>query len=391
LIPFQLHRRIPWIRRAFHQRDQVVYGREGLAATLERVAAELDYVKAQRDQIVDRLESANAERNRALHALDRTIPFAGGIHQLRAAFAESDSADLPATPFAETPMPSVVDDDEALVSRIIMAYRLSVWEAPGPSGSFWETAFFDLKRDVHAALIAGDNAAVCKMLRDPGQTDLFYGFDNLARSLSRTGDHGTAMYLDLLLLSEAIGARELWSPEYVEPVLLPQVEELLELLDGAMGFHVTFPNPFAGEIGLATSRGVASYRAVQALYQAWRIAGLLGERPNARVLEIGAGLGRTAFYARQFGIFDYTIIDLPLTAVAQANFIGRTLGADAICLFGETRPGIRILPPPAFMDASDRYDLVVNVDSLTELTPETARAYCDQIKAQADLFLSIKS
>jgi EAL domain-containing protein (putative c-di-GMP-specific phosphodiesterase class I) len=107
------------------------------------------------------------------------------------------------------------------------------------------------------------------------------------------------------------------------------------------------------------------------------------------VLEIGAGLGRTAFYARQFGIHDYTIIDLPLTGVAQANFIGRTLGADAICLFGETRPGIRILPPSAFIDASDRYDLVINVDSLTELAPETARAYCEQIKARANLFVSI--
>jgi hypothetical protein len=227
------------------------------------------------------------------------------------------------------------------------------------------------------------------MLRDPGQTDLFYGFDNLARSLSPGGDHGTAIYLDLILLSEAIGARALWNPESMDLVRWPEVEELLEVLDAAIGFRITFPNPFPGEIGLATSRGVASYRAVQAIYQAWRIARLLGERPNARALEIGAGMGRTAFYARQLGILDYTIIDLALSAVAQANFIGRTLGADAICLFGETRPGIRILPPRVFMDASDRYDLVVNVDSLTELAPETARAYCEQIKARADLFLSI--
>ena len=74
MILFQLYRRMPWVRRAFHQRDQA-RRHEELAATLERVAAELDCVKAERDQIIDRLESAIAERDRALHALDRTIPF----------------------------------------------------------------------------------------------------------------------------------------------------------------------------------------------------------------------------------------------------------------------------------------------------------------------------
>ena len=62
-----------------------------------------------------------------------------------------------------------------------------------------------------------------------------------------------------------------------------------------------------------------------------------------------------------------------------AYFLGRTLGEKAIRLFGEEEgPGIRILPPAAFLAAADRYDLVVNVDSLTEMARDRAVSYVDQ-------------
>ena len=108
------------------------------------------------------------------------------------------------------------------------------------------------------------------------------------------------------------------------------------------------------------------------------------------IVEIGAGLGRTAYYAWQLDIRDYTIIDIPMSGVAQAYFLGRTLGEKAIRLFGEEEgPGIRILPPAAFLAAADRYDLVVNVNSLTEMARETAVSYVDQIERRADLFWSV--
>jgi hypothetical protein len=81
--------------------------------------------------------------------------------------------------------------------------------------------------------------------------------------------------------------------------------------------------------------------------------------PAPRLLEIGGGLGRTAYYAWQFGLRDYTLIDIPITAVAQANFLGRVLGERAIQLYGETgQCGIRILPPGMFLDREDFRDLV---------------------------------
>jgi hypothetical protein len=233
------------------------------------------------------------------------------------------------------------------------------------------------------------------MLRNPNSNMLCYGFDNINRN-----DPGPAVAWwrewmwqlaadNLLRLAEAIRVRRLENPEAPGPGKPADPEAILRDLDSALGFTVKFPNPFPEEIGLATSRGVVSYRAVQALFQAWRIAELVHRRPAARVLEIGAGLGRTGYFAHLFGLRDYTIIDIPMTNVAQGYFLGRTLGEEAVSLYLEDRPGLRILPPTAFLEANDRYDLVVNVDSLTEMAPDTARAYCKAIKARAGTFLSI--
>jgi hypothetical protein len=93
------------------------------------------------------------------------------------------------------------------------------------------------------------------------------------------------------------------------------------------------------------------------------------------------------------GIKDYTIIDLPFTAVSQANFLMRTLGEDNIVLHGEgdvlPSPKVKLFRPTAFLESNERYDLVVNVDSITEIDRSVADAYWSQIKKRAPIFLSI--
>ncbi|MFM0559297.1 putative sugar O-methyltransferase [Paraburkholderia sediminicola] len=286
-------------------------------------------------------------------------------------------------------------DDSALISRIMTSYRAACETEIGDKDSFWQTDFARIKRADHEVLLGGNHDAVTTLLRNPALSRLFIGFDEL-HDHTDLPEHGIAhvishhgwIYDSLLRLAEAIGARHLNYPEILGPgPIAPPVDEILSEIDRVVGFRVTFPNPFPGEIGLLTSRGVASFRSVQSLCQAYRTHELVGT--DARVLEIGGGLGRTAFYARQFGIRDYTIIDLPMTNVAQGYFLGRTLGQDMVSLFEENQHGIRILPPTEFLDTTDRYDLVVNVDSLTEMSRDTALAYCKAIQSRANKFLSI--
>jgi len=168
---------------------------------------------------------------------------------------------------------------------------------------------------------------------------------------------------------------------------------LLQSIDKHIGFKIDFPNPFPGEGGLATERGIAAYRTPHAIYQAWRVRNLAREIPDAKVLEIGAGLGRTAYYARGFGVSYYTIIDLPTTNVAQALFLGTVLGPDAIWVLGdpiETQTGrIRIFPPSWFSDTAEHFDVILNADSMTEMDRGHAAAYVEKISRKPCVFLSI--
>jgi hypothetical protein len=107
-------------------------------------------------------------------------------------------------------------------------------------------------------------------------------------------------------------------------------------------------------------------------------------------VEIGGGLGRTAYFADLFGVTDYTIVDIPVTNAAQGYFIGRTLGPDAVTLHGEVPAATRrVVPPQAFPELGDDVDLVVTVDSLTELARETAERYVQLAATRARRLLSI--
>jgi hypothetical protein len=362
-----LHRKVPLVRGIYARLDQARLEREELSAQLAQAQQDRDRFAAQLD--------------RWRYALSR--PY----------LTDPDNAVWPATPTGETQGEAA--DDEKIVDRIRAAYKLALTAAAPASGSFWEQSFFAQKRDVHEALIERDPTNARWLLCDPRKSDLLFGFDALAKSILHWRGDGVHVYLDLVALAQAISARRLWNPEslggnpdYVDA--FPEVDPLLKMIDERIGFRITFPNPFPGEKGLSTPRGIASLRAVQALYQAWRIAGLV-QRKDSAVLEIGAGTGRTAFYANQLGITNYTIVDLPMTNVAQANFLIRSLSEDKVSVYGETnsRSRIRVLPPTSFFGSDDKYDLAVNVDSLTEMARDTAFAYCSEIKNRAQRFLSI--
>lgn len=282
-------------------------------------------------------------------------------------------------------------DDQQLVRRIEAAYSLACLHPVLGDGGFWLAEYAALKQYEHERLIARDAGAV---LRDPARSNLFYGFDALVKlpgGKPKTAEQEAWMTYDALLqLASALGESRLHNPEAPHPAQLPDIEGLLEGLDRAVGFRIDFPNPFPNEVGLATSRGIATYRCAQSIYQAWRIAELVQHRENARVLEIGPGLGRTAYYAFRLGLRDYTLIDIPLSSAAQGYFLGRVLGENAVSLFGESSVApITVAPPSYFLDGAESYDLVVNVDSLTEMSRSVADSYWRRIQRGVPVFLSI--
>lgn len=291
-------------------------------------------------------------------------------------------------------------NDERLVKRIITAYQNS--EKHHLGNTLWQMFYDGKLKRIHDVFQSGDLQPATDVLRNPRKTDLFYGFENLCVSLlpSQLTEQllvsSASLSLDCLVrFGEALGAIRLDNPETYEWKSLRYwvASEVLEKIESKLGITVDFPNPYPDEIGICTQNGIASYRAIHALYQAYRIKELVKDIPHPRVLEIGAGLGRTAYYCKLLGITDYTIIDIPMTALSSSYFLGRTLGEDQVVLLGENQDNsenkVKILTPDQFLSNMSQYDLIVNVDSLTEIDFNIIKIYLDKIQKISSMFLSI--
>ncbi len=283
--------------------------------------------------------------------------------------------------------------DAALVKRTKAAYEVARTQFGGYGESWW-IKFEPKKQDCHQALTAIDDAPAAALMSNPCNTELYWGMDHCLcrsyREMLQTRPDCAAKEISLLCdsilrLAEATGAIRLTYPEGEDDRKAPvDIEATLAAIENRIGAKIDFPNPFADEFGMQTSRGIATFRAVQAIYQAWRLR-TLADVFGRKILEIGGGTGRTAYYARRFGLTDYTIIDLPMTSVAQATFLGRTLGPDSIALAGESasRGQVRIETPSWFLKTHERFDIVVNVDSLTEMDQHHAARYARTILGAA--------
>ena len=285
---------------------------------------------------------------------------------------------------------------DGLVTRVTSAYQAALSQFAGYATSVW-SGIDSLKRDIHAALISAtaDADAVARILSDPGATDLFWGVDptfpESTAEIRASPGGSTQLICDRILrLAEAVGALPLRHPLVGARTVAVEIVETLAAIEQRIGGALDFPNPFPREFGVATARGAVTERALQAIFLAWRVR-QLAEWHGGKTLEIGAGLGRAAYYARALGITDYTIVDLPMGLVIQAAFLGRALGGDGLAFPNEVaRPDqIRNLTPAMLLSSHERFDIVVNADSLTEMDREHAEVYAAFIATHAKVFISI--
>lgn len=282
--------------------------------------------------------------------------------------------------------------DAAFLDRVRRSYRSALADGSGSPGRLWRI-IRGRQASVHAALLADTDDDLRAIFADPLSCDLYYGVDNLCRSMLGETFADAATIKGFSEDSQAVlfglartlglGAAGDWRGF--------DFETFLDRLDPLLNQRVEFPTLFSGELGLATSRGVAGYRAIQALYQTWRVLGLLSSAAEKSIVEIGPGMGRTAYYAFRAGITDYTTIDLPLGVVAQACFLGAALGPDKVWLPADDAgcaPG-RIKLLFAGRDPQRRFGAALNADSLTEMPLGAALGYLAWIKRHASVFLSI--
>jgi hypothetical protein len=287
--------------------------------------------------------------------------------------------------------------DKSFWERIKTSYRLAIEVYEQPLNSQWETLNVH-RHNVHEALLKDDDS-LAKMLKDPNNTDLYHGTD-MGLSLNFRDLHSdqdyqnkleTSLTKQMLDFAECLGIRPVWWEKTNVP--RPEIGDLNLLLsefDEYFGVKLNYPSPFPGELGLITEHGLVGLKVPWSIYQAWRTLKLCQLVNGSRVLEIGPGIGRGAYYAFALGLTDYTTIDLPLGIVGQALFLGSVMSPDDIWMMGddpELMDGrIKLLPPPLL---EGYYDVVVNASSLPEMTVPQMKEYMAFSSTNAKVLYSL--
>jgi hypothetical protein len=287
---------------------------------------------------------------------------------------------------------NVDEIDAELFDRIFDSAKSELsYEASGQ----WRDIFDAYQADGVKLIRDGEKNKLIKMLADPLSNNLQYGFDNLACVLQskfrlETINEAAIAADHFLALGEYTLVTKYFSSEFLVSPIKQKVdigEIICKIVHTSFKAPVIFPNPYINEFGLNTEFGVASIRVAAAIYQALRLRDF-----GLKVCEIGPGLGRTAYFSKLLGIEHYTLVDLPIPSLCQAYFLGCSL-PDENFTFNHESPnmsgGFRFRQPEKFMQESDHYDVILNVDSLTEMGIDVARAYLRNFVGKTNWFLSI--
>lgn len=198
----------------------------------------------------------------------------------------------------------------------------------------------------------------------------------------------------LISLTEYFAAVPVLNPQqgywHVED---PAFLQHLEAGFGSDGVVVAPPAAGGGAFGLATNLGVYTIKDCYGRYTAAKALATCEQHALDRVLEIGAGLGFSAYYALKTGTLPYTLYDLPAVSLMQAHFCMRSLGEEAVFLDGEIddhRHGVMLRPFWRVEREASTNALWLNQDSLPEIDINFARGYLRHIATtERGCFLSI--
>ncbi len=194
----------------------------------------------------------------------------------------------------------------------------------------------------------------------------------------------------LILLAEAVGASGLINPEGAKHALpinncvgLSE-EQVLAKVKSRLGFEVKLPG-FLRSSTAGTNEGQLTTRHCHAIYATKRILEMYPNK-DTRIIEIGAGLGLLPYFLASVGYTNYCSIDLATASVCQAYFLHKNLPNTNIILSKEVsdpfdvqhKNSLKLLHASDYVNVPPHsFDLMVNMDGLTEYNYEDACKYAN--------------
>lgn len=179
-----------------------------------------------------------------------------------------------------------------------------------------------------------------------------------------------------------------------ENIKLP-VEDVIKLINAKLGFSILPPQVEGGQFGLKIQDSIIGQRDIFALEAALGLKSISDFSGNSAFAEIGAGIGKVAYWSWQMGIKDYSIFDLPYISVISAFYLIKSLSPNAVLLYGEesndSKNVIKIFPSWYFKNPNrTKIDVILNQDSFPEIDDSIVLDYLTTMKKTGiEYFLSI--
>jgi len=268
-----------------------------------------------------------------------------------------------------------------------------------------DSMWFDISNNYHINFlnfIKKDKKKLEYALDNPHEYNIFYGFDDNCKILHENSGfnfifrYSIPIIDKLISFCEFLGILRLDYPENIKQQYHNlNIEKLITEIEKKINIKLKFNNPFPGEKGIKTSRGILQAREIQAIYQAFKIKEILKNKKYKKknVLEFGGGMGRTAYYCYRFGIKNFTLVDLLIPKICQINYLSRIIQEKKIILNPKKndfkKENIKIISPEFLFMNTLKFDLVFNSDSFTEIDLINQNKYKKYILKNSKIFYSI--
>jgi hypothetical protein len=343
---------------------------------------------------------------RAAAKVGRLLPLSMS-RRSRAMLLHEGLASGPVPDHGFVPDPERCDADLVIAGRALVAYRAARAGAggsvTGSADDVW-TAFHARQQDFTSVLESGRAGALATYLCAMDRMDATHGITAghvMYRELRQSGFARAKMarlILDkLLALAEAVGAVPLENPEQGSwgGNEAMHAGHLADAIEEKLALAFRPPVVAGGALALRAGDRLILDRDVMSLYAAWRARQILGNKSGSRIAEIGAGVGRAAYwYGRLDANAEYWIFDLPHVNVLQAFYLAKADPEFPLRLFGEAplrAGGFSVMPHFEIENTrSAPFDLVLNQDSFPEINEAAVTRYLEWMHAtKSRYFLSI--
>ncbi len=192
---------------------------------------------------------------------------------------------------------------------------------------------------------------------------------------------------------EAQGYKSILNPEQGlwQGITEKELESKLRDFENDLGFRLSLPNIFTGLFEISLKDYRFNQVDLMSLNSALAVRKAMNSKPLKRIVEMGGGSGRFAYYCLKLGLGPIYIIDLPHVLIFQYWYLSKALPTSKICFHHDANLSNAniVLVPNTKMNNVDLKDseIVYNQDSFAEMPLEIVQEYLDWIALNKDLLI----